>query len=114
MKHHEPEIRAAVMSALLSGQGVSEVAREYRLPESTVSRWKKEARREAGLTDDVGRLLLEYLTANLATLQAQAVAFRDPVWLKEQPAGEVGVLHGILCDKSIRLLEALAGGPLRG
>ena len=112
MQHHSPEVRAAAMSALLAGQGVSAVAREYRLPESTVSRWKKEARRAAGLTNDVGQLLLEYLVANLTTLQAQVVAFRDPAWLKEQPAGELGVLHGILCDKSIRLLEALDGGPV--
>ena len=54
MKHHEPEIRAAVMAALLAGQGVSAVARKYRLPESTVSRWKADARREAGLSDDIG------------------------------------------------------------
>lgn len=112
MKHHEPEVRAAAMSALLAGQGVSEVAREYRLPESTVSRWKADARREAGLTDDIGELLLGYLRENLQSLRAQVVAFRDPAWLKEQRAGELGVLHGILCDKSIRLLEALDGGPV--
>ena len=102
------------MSALLSGQGVSAVAREYRLPESTVSRWKKEARREAGLTDDVGQLLWAYLTANLATLEAQAVAFRDPAWLKAQPAGELAILHGVMTDKCVRLLEALSGGPING
>ena len=114
MKHHEPEIRAAVMAALLAGRGVCEVARQHKLPESTVSRWRADARRDAGLTDDVGQLLMEYLTANLTTLRAQAVAFRDPAWLREQPAGELGVLHGILCDKSIRLLEALDGGPVNG
>ena len=114
MKHHDPEVRAAAMAALLAGQGVSMVAKEYQLPESTVSRWKREARKDAGLSDDIGELLLGYLRENLQSLQAQVVAFRDPAWLKEQPAGELGVLHGILCDKSIRLLEALAGGPLNG
>ena len=114
MKHHEPEIRAACMSALLAGSGVSEVARQYDLPSSTVSRWRANARRDAGLSDDIGELLLGYLAENLATLQAQAVCFRDPEWLREQPAGEAGVLHGILCDKSIRLLETLSGGPVNG
>lgn len=97
------------MSALLAGQGVAEVAREYSLPESTVSRWRKVARAEAGLSDDIGELLLAYLSENLRTLQAQAVAFRDPEWLRDQGASDVGVLHGILTDKAVRLLEALEG-----
>ena len=109
--HHPPEVRAAAMAALLAGQGVGDVAAEYRLPTSTVSRWKAEARREAGRSDDVGELLLDYLRENLSTLTAQAVVFRDPVWLKGQAAGELAVLHGVMTDKAVRLLEALEGGP---
>jgi transposase-like protein len=100
------------MAALLAGQGVGAVAAEYRLPTSTVSRWRAEARREAGLSDDVGELLLGYLRENLCTLQAQAVAFRDAAWLKAQPAGELAVLHGVMTDKAVRLLEAMAAGPV--
>ena len=113
MKHHDPETKAAAMAALLAGQGVTEVAEAYRLPTSTVSRWKATARLEAGHSDDMGALLLEYLTENLRTLRAQAVAFRDPTWLREQSASEAGVMHGILCDKSIRLLEALEGSGVQ-
>ena len=109
--HHPPEVRAAVMAAVLAGQGVSQVAAEYNLPTSTVSRWKSEARREAGLSDDVGALLLDYLTENLSTLTAQAVVFRDPEWLRTQAAGELAVLHGVMCDKAVRLLEALEASP---
>lgn len=110
---HPPEVRAACMSALLAGQGVTEVAKEYDLPTSTVSRWKAKARKEAGRTDDVGALLLDYLTENLRTLRAQAETFRDADWLREQDAGELAVLHGVMCDKSVRLLEAMEGGPTR-
>lgn len=110
-KVYDPEVRAAAMAALLAGQGVNEVAREYRLPSSTVSRWKKEAREMAGRSNDVGELLLAYLHTNLETLTAQAVAFRDAKWLREQQADQVAVLHGVLTDKAVRLLEALSGGP---
>lgn len=110
---HDPEVRAAAMAALLAGQGVLQVAAEYKLPKATVSRWRQEARAEAGRSEDVGALLLDYLSESLETLRAQAVAFRDPEWLHRQDASEAGVLHGILCDKAVRLLEALdpsAGG----
>ncbi len=110
--HYSPETRAAVMAALLAGQGVSEVAREYRVSESTVSRWKKVARKEAGFSEDVGGLLLSYLAANLTTLKAQAEVFRDPKWLRTQEAGALAVLHGVLTDKAVRLLEALEGSPV--
>jgi transposase-like protein len=109
--HHAPEVRAAVAAALLAGQGVGEVAAQYRLPTSTVSRWKREARRAAGQSEDVGELLLAYLRENLSTLTAQAVVFRDPEWLRTQPAGELAVLHGVMTDKAVRLLEALEEAP---
>ena len=112
-KEHSPEIRAAAMAALLAGQGVSEVAEEYALPSSPVSRWKAEARKEAGRSDDVGELLLDYLSENLRTLRAQAVAFRDPDWLRDQEANSAAVLHGVMTDKAVRLLEALQGSGVQ-
>ena len=111
-KEHPPELRAAAMGALLAGQGVHEVSRAYKLPTSTVSRWKAEARAQAGRSDDVGALLLDYLRENLTTLRAQAVAFRNVEWLAKQDASSAGVLHGILTDKAVRLLEALEASPV--
>jgi transposase-like protein len=101
------------MSALLAGQAVGEVAATYNLPPSTVSRWKAQARAEAGRSADIGTLLLSYLAENLVTLQAQVVVFRDPAWLREQDASSVAVLHGVLTDKAIRLLEALEGSGVQ-
>jgi transposase-like protein len=108
---HSEEVRAAAMAALLQGQAVGVVAREYELPEATVSRWRKQARDEVD-APEVGELLLRYLSANLKTLEAQCEVFSDQEWLRTQDASAAGVLHGILCDKSIRLLEALSGGPM--
>lgn len=89
------------------------MASEYSLPSSTVSRWRAQARREAGRSDDVGELLLGYLTENLRTLRAQVETFRDPDWLKTQQADAAAVLHGVLTDKAIRLLEALEGSGVQ-
>ena len=100
-----------MMAALLAGQGVSELANQYNLPSSTVSRWKREA--GGAVTADIGELLLAYLQENLKTLKEQAVVFRDVEWLKGQDASSLGVLHGILTDKAVRLLESLSGGPLQ-
>lgn len=111
MKHHPPEVRAQIQAALLAGQGVGELAKKYDLPSSTVSRWKSEA--TGGVTADIGELLLAYLQENLQTLKEQAVVFRDVEWLKGQDASSLGVLHGILTDKAIRLLEALEGGAVQ-
>jgi transposase-like protein len=106
-KVYDLETRAAVMAALLTGQGVAEVAREYRLPKSTVSRWKAAAREGAGLSDDIGELLLGYMRENITTLTVQARHFRDPEWLHRWPAEQLAVLHGVLTDKAVRLLEAM-------
>jgi transposase-like protein len=38
--HYSEEIKAAVMAALLTGQSVSEVAKEYKIPEGTIYSWK--------------------------------------------------------------------------
>lgn len=111
---YQPEVKAAVMAALLTGQSVSSVARDYEIPKGTVSGWKKKAFDEVdGVGDDttqkneIGDLLMEYLGANLRSLKVQAEHFGDKTWLASQPADSLAVLHGVQTDKAIRLLEAL-------
>lgn len=42
-RDYSAELRAAVMAALLAGQSVSSVAREYNIPKGTVAGWKRQA-----------------------------------------------------------------------
>lgn len=108
---YSEEIKAAAMAALLAGQSVSAVAREYKIPKGTVSGWKKQAEEKSNNSTqkkEIGSLLLDYLRTNLQTLKKQSEVFSDERWLKKQSASEVAVLHGVLADKTIRLLEALA------
>lgn len=112
---YSEELKASVMAALLAGQSISEIAKEYNIPEGTVKSWK--SRQLNGETvalvatekrEIIGELLLGYLSELLVTLKKQVVIFRDEDWLKQQSASEVAVLHGVIADKGIRLLEALA------
>jgi transposase-like protein len=111
-KAHSEETKAAVLAALLTGQGVNEVARQYELDSSVVSRWKKQLPAEqlqqvaTEKRDEFGDLLAGYLRTNLVTLQVQSEFFRNEEWLKKQPASDLAVLHGVVTDKTIRLLEA--------
>lgn len=101
------------MAALLTGQGVSQIAEEYELPKQTVSDWMSSLS-----ADEIGRvrtkkaeritgLLLEYVNQNLETLAAQSRIAGSPEYVKAQPASELATLHGVIADKTIRILAAL-------
>lgn len=111
-RFYSEQTKAEVMAALLAGQSISQVAAQYKLPKGTVSTWRKalKAGRYGNTTQKadsppLDELLLGYVSENLVTLREQAKFLRDPDWLRKQPASELAVLHGVLTDKSIRLLE---------
>jgi transposase-like protein len=110
MAKYSDETKAAVMSALLTGQSVSSVAREYNIPKGTVSEWKNHPSVGQNPTQktEIADLLLAYLRTNLEALQVQAEHFKDKTWLSRQSAESAAVLHGVMTDKAIRLLEALS------
>lgn len=113
MTQYPDEVKAAVMAALLQGQSVNQVAKQFDIPAGTVSSWRRRVAAtpvvdHAGTREHIGELLVSYLEASLQTLRAQVVVFRTPEWLMKQNASEAAVLHGVLTDKVIRLLEALA------
>ena len=110
MRVYKDETKAAVMAALLAGQSVSSIAREYDIPKTTVSRWKNSGIPISGTqkTEHIGELLVKYLETNLEALSVQAEQFKDHDWLRKQTASDAAVLHGVMTDKAIRLLEALS------
>ena len=114
-RSYSEETKAAVMAALLAGQAVSSVAREYSIPEGTVKGWvSKSARADmvasvpTAKKSQIGELIIAYLTANIEALRAQAELFADKEWLRKQPADSAAVLHGVMTDKAVRLIEALS------
>lgn len=116
---YSDETKAQVMAALLTGQSINAVAREYKIPKQTISNWKNRdkpgvPRDDTQKAAEIEDLLSGYLKENLKTLRAQAEFFREETWLKKQEASQLAVLHGVLSDKAIRLLEAFGDEPEPG
>lgn len=111
-KAHSDETRAAVMAALLAGQGVNEVAREYNLDSGLVSRWKKsipenELQQVAvQKKEHIGDLVEAHLRASLTACVNIANIANNNDWISKQSGDSLAVFYGVLSDKSIRLLEA--------
>jgi len=110
-KKHSDDVRARVIAALLAGCGVVEIARELNIPHQSVSNYKKEIPKDklGELRQKKGErlddLVYDYLVQNLETLRAQSKAVSDESYINQQPAGEMATLHGVIADKTIRLLE---------
>lgn len=114
MTNYDDHIKAQCLAALLAGQSPAQVAATFGIPVGTLKSWKSRqlnGESVASVATDkkerIGTLLLEYLEEGLTTLREQVRVFRDEAWLKEQSASEAAVLHGVIADKQIRLLEAL-------
>lgn len=112
-KARPPEVKAAVLAALMTGQSVDAVAEEYQLPRGTVLDWKRQARlatevvrTEKSGGPDIIALVDKYLAKNLETLAIQAEHFADRSWLTKANAADAAVLHGVLVDKAVRILQA--------
>ncbi len=109
---HDDQTRAAVMSALLAGQSINEIARQYRLSNATVIAWRdaagvKSTPVEPQKREEIGGLVADVLRELLTTVQVQARAYRNEAWLGKQDADKAAVLTGVLMDKAIRILEAI-------
>lgn len=109
---HDDQKRAAVVSALLEGQSVSQVARDYSVSRSSVIAWREAAGLhstpvEPENRDEIGALVAGVLRANLVAVQVLAERTGDEEWFRKQSAADIAVLSGVLTDKAVRILEAL-------
>lgn len=110
-RQYSDEEKAAALAALLAGQSLNSVAAEYRIPRGTLKFWRAKVQPspvDPQKRGEISDLLIDYLRASLIALRAQAELFADRKWLQSQGAQEIGVLHGIMTDKAVRLLEAFS------
>jgi hypothetical protein len=131
---HDVSKRAAVLALLATGTSIRKAAKECGVGVATVSRWRDEnpppvplaspdmavipasdgtVFREDGTQKrrrEIGEQLYDYMQTSVETLTAQLRLFGDRDWLAKQPAGELGTLHGIVADKTARLLAAYQRG----
>jgi len=112
------DVRAAIMAALLAGQGVSETAETFQIPQQTVSDLKKlidpyleRIGRGSVQKLEIGEKVLNVLDTQLQALQAIAEGIKAASYIEKQPASEIAVLYGVIADKAFRILSALEPEP---
>jgi len=116
-REYTPEVKAAVMAALLAGQSVSSLAKEYDLPKGTVSGWRRQAETVAAngvatvatqkKQDQINDLILDLIISQLKSQIAMSDHSGDKKWLFTQEASALAMLLGVGNDKVFRLLQAL-------
>lgn len=102
------------MAALMEGQSVSRVAKDYNIPAGTVKSWKNRQvndTAEAVATvatekKEIATLVIELLASHLEAARIIASSI-DDAYVKGQDASEVAVLLGVINDKAFRMMEAL-------
>lgn len=111
-KNYPATVIAQAIALLMSGETVQQVADKLNIPKQTISDWKQRIPQDSGqirtkkevIADLVGQNIEAILRANLA----QLVAATDEAYLRRQPAGELAILYGTICDKGFRFLDAAA------
>ena len=63
-----------------------------------------------GTRAEIGDMILTYLRASLYSLTQQAELMADRDYLSAQDIKDIAVAHGIMADKTIRILSALGAG----
>lgn len=108
----EPEVKASIQAAILQGKKNIEIAQELRVSVSSVCRVKAtlspdllERLKEEEFETITG-LITQQLTSSLEATIEIAEQCKDANWRGNQKANELGVLYGVLSDKTVRLLEA--------
>ncbi len=107
-KAHSDETRAAVMAALLAGQGVNDVAETFKIPKQTVSLINRSLDK-FGLKKEeskIPQLVENALEALLESVITIARKTNDDEWLSQQSAEKLAVFQGVNCDKAFRILDA--------
>lgn len=110
-------VRAAVLAALALGHTQEQAAQEFGIPVGTVKGWAASVGLTAAVqprkpeNQHLGDLLVDYAREILTTLRVQVEHARDLEWLRQQNAHDLAILHGVLADKTLRLLEAYGTDP---
>lgn len=115
---HSDETKAQALAALRCGTVFSDVARRFSIPKATLSGWAKTAgidieqlrtEKKQALAD----LIAEYMTTGFKALIAQNIAASDPDYIKRYSPESLAILHGVMADKQLRVLEAhVAAQPI--
>lgn len=106
---YPPKVKARALASLLAGDTPRHVSEDLGIPFETVKSWRRRLKRgELQLVAPqkrAGDLLGESVEASLGAMISQSERVADPEWLRQQSAGELAVLHGVMFDKTLRVLQ---------
>lgn len=117
-KEYSPEVKAAVMAALMEGQTIRKAADDHGVSKSTVATWSKEAESVVLASvqfvpdtkkERIKGLLIDLLIAKIESQIAINQHMHNKEWLMKQDASALAMLAGVSDDKLIRLLEKFGG-----
>jgi transposase-like protein len=106
---HSDELRAQVVAAIKAGESVSQVARNFGIDKSIVSRWAADAtvatnNAHARTREELSALIFDAITATLRSLIARADATGSADWIEKQSAADLAQLAGTEWDRVIRMV----------
>lgn len=108
-RYTDDEKAAALADVVMLGPGA--VAAKYDVPLGTLKTWQREYEIVHDPSAKKGRielLAMTYLESSFQALIAQAYVISQPEYIERQPAGELAILHGVVADKAVRLLDAIS------
>lgn len=110
------ELKSKVIADIVLGTtSLKAIAKKHDIPYGTIRTWSSRLNKNVSLIEtekkqDIGDLLLQVLQLNLNAQMAQMEVFANVEWLEKQSANELAILHGVLNDKAVRLIEAFKNG----
>lgn len=115
-KLRKMDTRLVVIEDYMSGDlSIRDLAIKHGVPKSTIHEWIQEAGLVAGQyrtqkLEEAADLLADYLVDNLQSLRNQLGLLGDRKFLESTEPDRIqaiSVSHGIISDKSVRILEAI-------
>lgn len=113
---YSEQTKAAALAEVAAGASVNATAKKFGISRAAISEWRDRSdlptptpaaqEKRANL----GEQLYGYLEDSIGALRSQLAVFGDPDWLKKQSAAELAILHGVVADKTARLLAAARPG----
>jgi len=117
---HDPEIKARVTAELISGGGISDVARRFNLPKGTVAGWRDEAFRTEFSSDsntprswipergvDWQDNFQRYIDDSLYALRVKVAYLSRPEVLERTEYAAIVDAHSALADRIARIAESV-------
>lgn len=113
-----PEIKAAALADLATGEPIATTAKKYRIARQTLINWKDEACLDTVQTqeqrDQLGDAIHGWMVKCVETLTAQLDVAMDGAWLREHSPSDLAALISVLAEKLARVAETQQVGLAEG